>query len=90
MNSGDLLKGRSGYWDKLYENIEIGKRFEDVSENAGIRGRDYGMGVVVADHDNDGDSDIYLTNWGLDQFYVNQGNGKFVDKTEESGFDNNE
>ncbi len=90
VNSGDLLKGRSGYWDKLYENIEIGQRFEDVSENAGIRGRDYGMGVVVADHDNDGDSDIYLTNWGLDQFYVNQGNGKFVDKTEESGFDNNE
>ena len=88
VNSGDIVKGRSGHWDRLYENIKMGKYFKDVSEDAGVRGRDYGMGIVTADYDNDGDPDIYLTNWGMDQLYVNLGNAKFVDQTQEAGLGN--
>ena len=88
VNSGDLVRGRVGHWDRLYENIEMGKRFIDVSEDVGVRGRDYGMGIVTADYDNDGDSDIYLTNWGRDQLYANKENAKFVDLTHESGLGN--
>ena len=90
VNSGDLIKGRSGHWDRLYENVDMGKRFNDVSKDAEVSGRDYGMGVVTADYDNDGDADIYLTNWGMDQLYKNLGNAKFADKTLEAGLGNKE
>ena len=41
----------------------------------------YGMGAVAADYDNDGDTDIYVVNFGRDVLYRNNGDGTFTDVT---------
>jgi hypothetical protein len=47
----------------------------------------YGLGVAVGDYDNDGDSDIYVNNYGPNVLYRNNGNGTFTDVTEKAGVD---
>lgn len=60
-------------------------RFTDVTEKAGLIKGDYGMGIAVGDYDNDGDPDIYITNFGPNRLYQNNGNGTFSDVTQTSG-----
>jgi hypothetical protein len=60
-------------------------RFTDVTKSAGFAGGDYGMGVAVGDYDNDGDPDLYLTNFGANRLYRNDGGGRFLDVTRASG-----
>lgn len=55
--------------------------FSDGSAAAGINLDAYGMGVAVGDIDNDGYSDIYVTNLGDNTLYHNNGNGTFSDVT---------
>jgi hypothetical protein len=71
-------------WNRLYRNTGHGT-FVDVTERAGLQGNGYGMGVAVADYDNDGRPDIYITNFGGNQLYHNEGNGRFRDVTEQTG-----
>ena len=52
--------------------------FVDVTETAGIGHEGYGQGVAIGDVDNDGDRDVYVTNYGADVFYRNNGDGTFV------------
>ena len=52
--------------------------FVDVTEAAGIGDAGYGQGVAIGDVDNDGDTDVYVTNYGPDAFYRNNGNGTFT------------
>ena len=52
--------------------------FVDVTEAAGIGHEGYGQGVAIGDVDNDGDVDVYVTNYGADVFYRNNGDGTFV------------
>src|SRR5262245_3853888 len=71
----------------LYHNNGDGT-FTDVSEAAGITRKDPGRGfaVVFSDFDNDGDQDIYVANdSGPNFYYINDGKGKFVDASLESG-----
>jgi enediyne biosynthesis protein E4 len=72
------------YWNRLYRNNGDGT-FSDVTERAGVKGSGYGMGVAVADYDNDGYPDLYVTNVGQNILYHNNGDGTFTDVTEHAG-----
>ena len=77
---GDGMDATTPPGHRLYRNElnPSGKlRFSDVTESAGIGDRGYGMGVSVGDIDNDNDQDLYLTHFGDNALYINDGNGKF-------------
>ena len=59
-------------------------RFTDVTGRAGFAAGDYGMGVAAGDYDNDGDPDLYVTNYGPNRLYRNDG-GTFTDVTGAAG-----
>ncbi len=77
-------KSASRYWNRLYRNNGDGT-FTDVTEKAGVQGDGFGMGVAVADFDNDGYEDLYVTNVGKNILYHNNGDGTFTDVTAEAG-----
>jgi len=71
--------------DVLYRNNGEGT-FTDVTAEAGLQqNQGYGMGCLAADYDNDGDADLYLTNFGKNQLYRNNGDGTFTDVTSQAG-----
>ncbi len=55
--------------------------FTDVTNEVGVGSTAYGIGAAVGDYDNDGDIDLYVTNFGEDQLYRNNGDGTFTDVT---------
>lgn len=59
--------------------------FTDVTDRAGLARGDYGMGIAVGDYDNDGDPDLYITNYGPNRLYRNDGKGTFLDVTGSAG-----
>ncbi len=59
--------------------------FTDVTQQAGLTRKGWGMGVAVADFDNDGLPDIYVTGFGGNVLYRNLGNCKFQDVTDKAG-----
>ena len=69
---------------KLYRNNRNGT-FSDVTERAGLAVEMYGMGVAVADYNNDGFPDILITAVGQNRLFQNTGKGRFVDVTEKAG-----
>jgi len=69
--------------DRLFRNV--GGKFTDVTEKAGLKDSAYGMGVVAADVDNDGWTDLYVTNFGGNTLYRNNGDGTFTDVTKKAG-----
>jgi hypothetical protein len=71
----------------LYRNNGDGT-FTDVTAQAGVAGKGFGMGVTVGDYDNDGYEDIFVTNWGSSILYHNNGNGTFTDVTAKAGVEN--
>jgi hypothetical protein len=80
-------KSDPAYWNRLYHQRSDGT-FEDVSEKAGVSGRtqnQYGMGAAVGDYDNDGFADLYVTSYGTNTLYRNNGNGTFADVTARAG-----
>ncbi len=72
------------YWNRMYHQKPDGT-FEDVTESSGLKGVGYGMGVAVADYDNDGYEDVFVTGYGGNRLYHNNGNCTFTDVTEKAG-----
>jgi len=68
----------------LYRNLQDGT-YEDVTNKAGVGGPWYSMGITVADFNNDGFPDIYLSNYGPNTLYKNNGNGTFSDVSKKAG-----
>ncbi len=60
-------------------------RFSDVTAGSGLGGTSYAMGVATGDYDNDGDQDLYVTAFGPDTLYRNNGDGTFSDVTAAAG-----
>jgi hypothetical protein len=59
--------------------------FKDITTEAGLTRRGWGMGVAVADYDNDGKLDLFVTGFGGSALYHGLGNCKFEDVTEKAG-----
>lgn len=77
--------GISGGSGRLFRNVG-GKQFADVTPTSGIKTPDmYGMGVAVADYDNDGLQDLYLTGYPRNYLFRNTGDGHFQDQTQFAG-----
>src|SRR6202790_949812 len=60
-------------------------KFTDITQAAGLTRKGYGMGVTVADFDNDGWQDLYVTGYGGNVLYRNLGDCKFEDVTDKAG-----
>ena len=77
--------------DRLFRNdTAAGKsrlRFTDVTDDSGIRADGYGMGVATGDINNDGWTDLYVSNFGHNQLWLNNGDGTFKDITKKAGVD---
>ncbi len=82
-----LIQPVSPLTDRLYRNdSKAGQlRFTDVTEQSGIVAPGYGMGVSVGDVNNDGWPDLYLSNFGRNQLWVNQRDGSFQEVSEAAG-----
>ena len=80
-------RSASQYWNRLYRQNPDGS-FTDVTKAAGLANAgdgNYGMGVAVGDYDNDGYPDLYVTNYGRNTLYHNNGDGTFTDVTTKAG-----
>ena len=72
---------------QVHANGSRTMRFTDVTDSSGINANGYGMGVAVGDVDNDGWVDVYVTNFGPNQLFRNNGDGTFADVSKQSGTD---
>ena len=87
INSKDFTpRGRRSV-PALYRNNHNGT-FTDITRASGLDVEMYGMGVAVADYDNDGSPDIYITALDGDRLFHNEGHGHFRDVTTASGIHN--
>ena len=83
--SGTRWEGApAGATNRLYHNTRDGT-FSDVTEKAGLVDTGWHSGVTVADYNNDGFEDIFVTGWGHNILYRNNGDGTFTDVTREAG-----
>jgi enediyne biosynthesis protein E4 len=79
VNGNEFLKPPSPKTtNHLYRNNHDGT-FTDVTQEAGVGDAGFGQGCCAADFDNDGDQDLYVSNWGPDRFYRNDGKGRFTE-----------
>ncbi|MBT8401762.1 MAG: CRTAC1 family protein [Rhodothermia bacterium] len=90
----DILLVGGGTWTEedpsdvrslwLFRNNGDGTFSDRTLETSLAEYRDYGMGVAVADYDNDGDDDFYYTTIDRNRLFRNDG-GRFVDVSEDAG-----
>jgi enediyne biosynthesis protein E4 len=68
----------------LFRNNHDGT-FTDVAAKAGVTNDRWGVGAAIADYDNDGWPDIFVSNWGKNRLYRNNHDGTFTDVAEKAG-----
>jgi hypothetical protein len=71
---------------RLFRNNGDGT-FTDVTHESGLLNQGWGVGVAVADFDNDGHPDVFFTNFGRNALFHNNGNGTFADVTADAGLE---
>jgi hypothetical protein len=74
----------SGATHRLFRQNPDGT-FRDTSEGSGLNTAGYGMGVAVGDIDNDGLSDVYVSEYGGGRLFKSRGAGRFEDVTAAAG-----
>ncbi|MBI3047714.1 MAG: CRTAC1 family protein [Acidobacteria bacterium] len=80
-----LDRGQKSRGNRLYRNDRNGT-FTNVTMKAGVAGNGaWGMGGCIGDVDNNGFDDIFVTNYGTDVLYMNNGNGTFLDASKSAG-----
>jgi hypothetical protein len=89
VNSGpsDFYSPKTPIRNALYRNNGDGT-FVDVTEKAGVacgQMGHFGMGAAAADYDGDGWQDLYVTNYGANVLFHNNGNGTFTNVTDKAG-----
>jgi len=81
---GDSEESGEVNWNRLYRND--GEGFTDITGISGTADpRGFGMGASFADFDDDGDKDLYVTNWGPNRLFRNRGDGTFEEVAGELG-----
>jgi hypothetical protein len=86
-NGADIVtlnKTSSKYSNRLFRNNGNGT-FTDVTEQSGLAGTGYDVGVAIGDYDNDGYEDIFVGGVHRNSLYHNNGNGTFTDVTTKAG-----
>ena len=77
---GGSLERQDDLGDRLFRN-DLARddrwQFVDFTQEAKIEAREYGQGVAIADVDNNGFVDLFIANFGPDQLWINQGDGRF-------------
>src|SRR5262245_7567159 len=89
VNSGpsDFFNPKTPLKNALYHNNHDGT-FTDVTDKAGVacgKMGDFGMGAAAGDFDGDGWQDLYVTNYGRNVLFHNNGDGTFTDVTDKAG-----
>lgn len=74
--------------NRLYRNKGDGT-FEDVTTKAGVADSGWGQSVCVADYDNDGHDDIFVSRFGKNLLYRNKGDGTFQEVAAKAGVADN-
>ena len=80
--------GRRGFPSQLLRNDGLTNGvpvFRDVARQAGVQNFAFAKGVTWADIDNDGDTDLFVSNIGPNRLYINQGNGRFTEESSARG-----
>jgi enediyne biosynthesis protein E4 len=81
-----LQKSSPKYYNRLLRNNGDGT-FTDVTEQAGLKGTGFDVGVAIGDYDNDGHPDIFVAGVHGNTLYHNNGDGTFTDVTRKAGLD---
>ena len=89
VNSGpsDFYNPKTPLKNALYRNNGDGT-FADVTDKAGVacgQMGNFGMGAAASDYDGDGWQDLYVTNYGTNVLFHNNGNGTFTNVTDKAG-----
>ena len=83
VQSGRIGAPEADSANRLYLNRGDG-HFDPARDLGDAADRGYGMGVAAGDYDNDGDTDLYVTNLGANTLLRNDGRGRFQDVTRQA------